>query len=300
MIKVTDSVGILSSAQNLDLQNTSTPFNTKVFFLGIDRGSLETQMHQCGSSSPTALCIGVNPKGRFTSIFYGIDVAPTYAETAIVKAGNQSFRDGDWAQGVKDIVMRAQASQVSRTGASVVIQQPVQTIEKSVPVWPFLLGFGLMALLFLVIWKLLKRTKTTMENLQNEAGEYASRNIEADKDEDVNKKFETVNKPKDLHIYSNPKSDITNASKYPQPFIVTNQSSNNDLVTGVLLGEALSRPAPVIVETPRHHTPSPDYSSSSSSDSGSSSSFGDSFGGGGSSGFGGGGDFGGGGGSSSF
>src|SRR6185295_12874046 len=104
MINVTDDANVLSSSARADLAATPTPFAATVILRDIGKGEMESAIHACGSASPSAVCVGVSPKGHFATVYYGIDVAGTGSAETIKKAGNQSFKVGDWSQGVRDIL----------------------------------------------------------------------------------------------------------------------------------------------------------------------------------------------------
>lgn len=336
MIQVVDELGYLSTTSKAGLEATPVAFNVKVFISEDTRNSLETQMKDCATSR-SSLCIGVNPTARFSAVYYGGDVAPAASVAEIKKAGNPSFRKGDVEQGVKDIILRAQS--VSAT-ARVVVQQPMQTIDHPVPVWPFVTGFGGLAVIIaaavLIFRRQQRKAMKAVEDVQREAGELASRNIQADKDRELTERLlEKASKPvppasesrqssyfDQRRVVPAPAPDPSPPSRSygsttwgpsrpptgyasvrpspPAPIVVHQppvvvRDNSNDLVTGMLVGEALSRPREreVIVEReePRHHhrreaTPEPTRSSwgasrdddddRSSSSSGGSSSFFDS------------------------
>src|SRR6185295_7014994 len=116
-------------------------FAATVILRDIGKGEMESAIHACGSASPSAVCVGVSPKGHFATVYYGIDVAGTGSAETIKKAGNQSFKVGDWSQGVRDILVRAEAVSHSRSGVAV-INQPVTMVEHPVSAVPFVVGFG--------------------------------------------------------------------------------------------------------------------------------------------------------------
>ncbi len=308
MIKVTDEANVLTPAARADLAATPTPFAATVVFREVGKGEMESAIHACGSASPNAVCIGVNPRGHFTTVYYGIDVAASSAAETIKKAGNPSFRAGDWSQGVKDILVRAEAVSHSRAGVAV-INQPVTTVEHPVSALPFVIGFGFLGgfvlLAYVAIRKQRAAMKLAIENSQREAAEMASRNIRAETRESAARPAPRARRtneaaiPTPRHV---PRPPIPPSP--PAPFVhsstVVVDRGGNDFATGLVLGQAISQPRiverEIIRETPRYRTPDPEpaRSSYSSSDSGSSS-WSDSSSGGGSSDFG---DSGGGGGSS--
>lgn len=303
MINVTDEISVLTPSARADLAATPTPFSVTVVFGSRPKPEFDVSTHACGSASPNALCIGVNPAGHFTAVYYGIDVAGPGASDTIKKAGNQSFKGGDYAQGVKDIVSRAEALSHSRSGAAV-INQPVTTVEHPVSAVPFVIGFGFLGgfvlLAYMAIRKQRAAMKTAIENSQREAAEMASRNIKAGFGDEPKAPAPPRHRPAPAPVAPRYATAPTaTPPSYAPPVVI--DRGGNDFATGLILGQAISQPRVVVEreiihETPRYRAPDPEPSRSShDSDSGGSSSFSDSSSGGGSSDFG---DSGGGGGSS--
>ncbi|TAL28992.1 MAG: hypothetical protein EPN98_21355 [Phenylobacterium sp.] len=308
MINVTDDASVLSPSARADLAATPTPFAATVVFRDIGKGEMESAIRACGSASPSAVCIGVNPRGHFTTVYYGIDVAGSSAAETIKKAGNPSFKAGDWTQGVRDILVRAEAVSHSRAGATV-INQPVTTIEHPVSALPFVIGFGFIGgfilLAYLAIRKQRAAMKAAIENSQRETAEMASRNIRAEAEAEEKASSRSTAPPAPARRQHEAAIPVRRyvpvppaPPAYSPPVII--DRSGNDFATGLILGQAISQPRvierEVIRETPRYRTPDPDPAPSSSwSSNDSSSSSDDSSSGGGSSDFN---DSGGGGGSS--
>lgn len=292
MIQVQDYTGTLDSAQRADLQATPSPFRTTVVFQDVPKGVMETSMQAC-SRAPDALCVGVNPHHRFVSVFYGIDVADQGAANTIKKAGNSSFANADWSQGVKDIVVRAEAVGHARQG-QVVINQPRVVVDHGVPVAPFVIGFGVLAALVVAIAVSVRRSRRRMEqaaqDVREEAAELASANIARNpkyqpdpaptvhtaptvprlpvvnslRDDTPAQLVSRSQAKREAIMRGQPMPTFSRQPYYAPPVVTVPMASPvNDFATGVILGQAMSRPAverEVIVERERPSYSPPSYS----------------------------------------
>jgi uncharacterized membrane protein YgcG len=346
---VLDSTGTLSSQAKTELESIQTRFPLHIVFKDEpSQAVLGKDMDAC-VVTPSTICIGVDPGHRWTSSRFGVDSGIKSGDFAQVsRAGNLDFKQGNWVGGVKAIVSRAELlSTKSNVPTAIVIQNPI--VEHPVPVWPFFLGFGVLAAIGgYVLLTVRRRTKKALEeadkaiqDVREEAAELTSRNIKDERwerslDESLAKKAAIPAKAEEAAIpvkvekkdfcpvCSTPivnrkcscaKSTTTShptrrraapVPAPPSPVVVVGSSSGSDLVTGIVVGEALAAnresyhrhrtptpiPAPRRDPTPEPSSSGGDDSSFSSFSSGGSDS---NFGGGG-----GGGDFSGGGGDSSF
>jgi uncharacterized membrane protein YgcG len=340
-VLVNDLQHVLSGNELASLQSTSSNHRVVITFTdSVSQIDLDGMMSRC-ITTPNTVCIGIDTKKHYSRSHFGIDTGIKSGDFQQVSlAGNMDFKEGRWADGAKSIISRANImSQRTNTGATaVVIQQPI--VEKSFPKWPFFVGFSFLALVLgIILWRIRKREREAMNaigDVRREAGELASRNIEAEQRNDFDKRLREVtgptreigtvtgrtastpnfsNKPKPAPApkprpsYHPPKHRRIPTPlprpKTPAPIVVAAPSSGaGDFVTGMMVGEAMSHHHRTPTPAPTYHrrrTPTPDPSIFSSSDSGGeggSDSSWDSGGGGGSwdSGGGGGGDSGGGGG----
>jgi hypothetical protein len=360
-----DSTGTLSSQAKTELEAIQTRFPLRIVFKDVpSQAVLGKDMDAC-VVTPSTVCIGVDPGHRWTSSRFGVDSGIASGNFAQVsRAGNLDFKQGDWVGGIKAIVSRAELlSTKSNVPTAIVIQNPI--VEHPVPVWPFFLGFGVLAAIGgYVLLTVRRRTKKTLEeadraiqDVREEAAELASRNIKDERwenalDESLAKKGVIVAKTRPGSFTTEPvarfapvkpglfttgpverfapsKADemkdfcsvcstpiVNHKCSCRRQVAIVGSSSGSDLVTGLVLGEALAtnresyhrhrtptpipspRREPTPVPSPRHE-PTPEPSSSGRDDStfssfssgGSDSDFGSG---------GGGGDFSGGGGDSSF
>src|SRR5512147_1307710 len=286
-VTVNDQQHVLSGPQLAALQNASSNHRVVANFVDASsKAELEGMMSRC-ITTPNTICVGVDTKHKFTMSRFGVDTGIRASDFQQVSlAGNLDFKEGRWSDGVLSIISRANVvSQRTSTGATpVIINQPV--VEKPFPMWPFYIGFGFLILAgWLVIRRIRKNERKAMDaidDVRKEAGELASRNIEAEKQSEFDRELEAVKartsptfhstvtgrtdstKPN----YSNrPKADpyqprvrktatprpvvhVVRDTPPPPPVVVVSPPSSGlgDFATGMMIGEALSH---------RHHTPTP-------------------------------------------
>lgn len=200
-IRVTDDVGALSASAKQALEGLSSPLQIKVVFQSApSREVLSNDMWKC-VISPDIVCVGVDPKHKFTATQFGKATGISQSDfPTVARAGNADFHDGNWTAGVKAIVNQANtlarqsheysspiyktplSHQIEIVGAA---QNPIhQTLiisETPVPVWPFILGFGIIAVVVWLSVRYLRKSQDrftrAIENKEREAAELASRNI---------------------------------------------------------------------------------------------------------------------------
>ena len=141
MITVHDLSGVLPAGS--DLAMYPTKYDVTVEFNGqwptLD--GLTRAAHEC-MTNPNKVCIFVDPQHKHVAVRFGTDTGITPANFDMVsKAGNAQFHDGDWVNGVKAILSRAEVTSTKSNQATAVIVQQ-STVEHPVPVWPFVLGIG--------------------------------------------------------------------------------------------------------------------------------------------------------------
>jgi uncharacterized membrane protein YgcG len=294
------------------------------------RANLDNAVHEC-ITSPTMVCIGVDPAHRYTFTHFGAGTGvPASSFQAVAAAGNPLFRSGDWAGGVTAIAQSAAGSRVS-TQAPGVVLHTTETVTRTEPMgagWWGLIGILAICAVFggVVAWlsrRNVKKIDNDMQRFREETDALQSRNIEEQGWHD--KMAAKMGPKKEAYIprltHNDPapraarakmiaRNQAASGTRPPTTHVHVSApaSSGNDLLTGVLIGEALA-PHNTYVEPRRErepepapfhsssdgdsgagssYSPSPSYDSGSSYDGGSS---GGDFGGGGSDSGGGGGDF---------
>jgi len=319
MFTVNDSAGILTPAQRSELVATNASSQVVVNLVNTgSQGELDLLTQKC-VTTPNTLCIGRDNAHKWTSVHPGIDLG-IHGDAAVEmrKAGNADFRQGDVVGGLKAIVSRSEALRMKQNNTAVVIQN--QVVRHETTYWPlFLFGGCLLAMVVFFVLKAMRSAKKAVDAMrvaQGEAADAVSRNIEAEKDESLNRKFRQLEKPDwpsptEPTLQPLPDRPITlpqarsvrasvsspavatrhhhHHSVTPAPVIINN-NSGPDFVDGLLIGEALERresrydrpsydPPSRYSEPPRRREPTPQPEPASSfSWGGGSTSDSDSFG----------------------
>lgn len=297
---INDTAGSLSSSDVQVLQSMRTPFDVHVTVTSADsRLGLEIHTHAEVTSSNT-VAIGVDPVHHYTFTHFGTGtgISPTDYQS-IAHAGNGEFHVGRWADGIRAIVNAASAASTEGQRGSVVIQQPTTVVDHEVSPWPFVVGGGVLILVFAFLWHVIRKRQRAVDQsineFKDEAQELRSRNIEEQGWHDKMAAQMPVDKATRMAVAASPILPAPPMpAQPPRPAnagsgvgrmeldrmlareraaasvpIIVNQSSNDGFLTGMLMGEEMSRPAvverEVIRETPRYDPPSydpPDMSSS--------------------------------------
>ncbi len=299
---IDDSTGTLTSTDRTNIENAAPArMDVKIVIASTgSRAELDASVGRLVNSGNT-LAIGVDPVHHYTFTHFGSMLGiPSSNFPAIARAGNVEFKAGHWGDGLRAIVTSAasvqeQAPAFTRSQAPVIIQQPSTVIEHPVSAAPFVIGGIVIAAVLcgIIIW--LRRRERAAEQerqaFREETERLQARNLEEQTWHDRMAKNqasspvapttqpvpETIRQMIDRPV---PASIIRERPVYqsPVPVVIPQSSSGNDLLTGLLVGQAMAeRREPVYVDPPRHYsrsrTPTPVPSSSSSSwDSGSSSS----------------------------
>lgn len=325
---VDDPSGILSASDYASVNGVSSPLDVKIIVTSTDsKPGLDMHVHDLVTSANT-LAIGIDPVHHYTFTHFGTGTGISRSDyQGVARAGNGEFHAGNWAAGIRAIINAANAASSEGQHGTVVVQEPTTVVEHSAAAWPYLLGFGVMAVICLIAWRWMRRKSVAIEQAaqeaRDEAHEMRTRNIEEQGWHDALKEKMPVAPsvsapviasvpPVALPAYRRGASRSVPARYIPHPNyapaavpIIVNQGTNDGLLTGLLIGESMGRPS--VVEREVIHE-SPNYERDTGSDGGSSSSSFDSSpsfdsgssGGGFDSGGGGGGGFDGGGGGGSF
>jgi uncharacterized membrane protein YgcG len=315
---IDDPSGALSPQAKAQIQNATSAFDVKIVISATDtRATLDAKVSEMVNSANT-LAIGVDPVHHFTFTHFGVGTGiPRERYQDVARSGNGEFKQGHWGEGINAIVASAAASrQASAATTTIVMPTQQMTVEHPFPVMPMVGAAIALALGFFLLWRWSRRktaeVAATLDDFRGEAAQMRSRNIEEQGWHDKMKQNQTAaTTTPDLRNSATPSAAPSLASaprgyasippaaapvhvhrpRYhspvvaapPAPSVYIQQSGGNDLLTGVLIGEALNRPVERerVIErhyTPppaRHDTPAPSHSSSSDS---SSSSWGDSIG----------------------
>lgn len=311
-VRVSDNAVAISQSQVEVLTAIDRwPFDLHVFTgTFASRQALDSAVHEC-ITAPNVVCIGIDPKHRFSYTHFGTATGVRPSDfNLIAAAGNTYFRTGDWAGGATSIADRAYESAKSASSTVVVAPGPTimnQTTTTNVSGWwiffGVLLGCGVLAAVIALVRKQ-KRLDKDMGSFREERNEYLDAN--------VSRMTAPEPTPRSRRVPTTRPYVSPTPQPAPPQTVVVDRGGSGDMLTGMLIGQAISRPTvverEVVVE--RHHAaPAPSrhdddggssssgWGSSSSSDSGGGGSSFDSggggfdSGGGGSDGGGGGGDF---------
>lgn len=264
------------------------PFDVHILVENADsRDILEDHAH-LAVTGPNVMAIAVDPTHHRTVTRFGTNTGVKPGDyDSITQAGNAHFRAHEVRQGLEAIVVRASASRQAVTAISASNEPVVLKEGLGTGTW-FCIVVGFFALGGFIVW-LVRKQKRDRENFERalddnrlETSELVSRNTRAivDDEDTYTAQYPTKRTYKTKGISAH----ISVPTVQPSTIVVNSGSNNNDLLTGMLIGEELSRPtreyvpAPVYAPAPvPSYTPSPSYSnddsggSSSSWDSGSSS-----------------------------
>lgn len=182
-MEIQDLTGSLSASDVSALQGVSTPLDVRILFTSSDsKPGLDMHVHDMVTSANT-LAIGVDPVHHYAYTHFGTGTGIRHADyLAIARAGNAEFHAGNWGAGVRAVVTAADAASSQMQRSEVVIQQPTTVVEHSTSPWPFVVGFGLLAVAVLLVWRWMRRRSRDIENAaqeaRDEAQEMRARNIE--------------------------------------------------------------------------------------------------------------------------
>jgi len=296
-VAINDTIGILRPLDRAAITATavSSPFRVKVLFEKTSKPEMQQQLHRC-VDTPATICIGVDPVHHYTFTEFGVatQISPVDFQD-VGRAGTADFRQGHWASGVMAIIERGVTLRhYEMTPASspaavtpVIIEQPRMVVERPIPIWPFVVGFGILMACALVAWRLLhkqaKKTEEAIKGLNEERFEYASRNIMAD--DDFEKKISSIAATTTDDTKTAAQSSSSRATLFtptqpsravpfmiptlptPSPpssptVIVDSGRGDDRFFEGMMMGEVLSRPIPeparyreVVVEEPVRREP---------------------------------------------
>lgn len=274
MITIRDNINTLTPHQVQALKDKSNAYPFDVYLTVGAQGSKAAFQAEVSSlvTRPAVLSIGVDPAHHFTFVRGSVDLGlPSGPEVA--SAGNAFFKRADLVGGVDAITAKALELKVatrvteSATGTPIVVHEHTT----SSGVW---WGLGAVAAVVLgvAVWNWVTVRRREREHrravLELEA-ETADRQIEKAERADLarfDRELSAAPRPRPTPAYYPP-------PPVPAPAPVVVNSGNNDLLTGIVIGDMMHRhdtpaPAPVVVrEVVRESSPS-----SWSSDSGSSSS----------------------------
>lgn len=289
---IDDSTGTLSAADKAVIESSGGSIDVKIVIASTgSRAELDAQVGRLVNSGNT-LAIGIDPVHRYTFTHFGSRLGiPASDFQTIAHAGNADFKAGNWAGGLRAIIGAARADQHELALQTMIVPRPVTVIEHPVSPWPFVIGGLVIIVLTIAAWRWLRRRQQESEQVlgdfREEADKLRSRNDEEQTWHDrMAARQQRAQAPVPLPLREQiaaapplsgrPMTIVRERviERQAAPVIVQQQASGNDMLTGMLIGQAIAQPRVVEVERHRSRTPAPEPSSSSSSwDSGSSSSW---------------------------
>jgi hypothetical protein len=288
MIKIHDHLNTLTPDQQKQLVDKSLayPFDIQVTIgsNGMSKQAFQTEVSSLAKTN--SISIGIDPAHKFTFVRGSRDLGlPSGPELAA--AGNAYFRKADLVGGIDSIAARAKDMKAVRvtesaTGAPIVVRE-----EPMATGWWWALGVPWVAVVCILVWVWVRkirreraleeeaeRLRSIRAELNNELGDAKIRNAETGgvalvPIDDFDRRLAEAGRLEAERARRRP----TYSSQAPEPVYqapVVVQQTNNDLLTGVLLGSMMNDHHSHTTITHRSE-PAP-----SASDSGSSSSWGSS------------------------
>lgn len=245
-VRIHDEAGLFNAGDIAKLQAADLPFELHVVTV---TSNIDARVH-AEVDGPNVVAIGVDATHHRVVAHYGngTGIGPSHwAE--VVAAGKSDLHDAHWADGVLKIAGRAAQS---RTTATVAVNSHHESSSHT-GLWIF---GGVVLAVAAVCGFLWWRARRKEREFQNRAREISGTPYRT---------AGTVATEEPARVY-------TSSPTGSPSTVVVNQSSNNDLLTGYMIG-SMSQPHhthTVVHETPSYSSSSSSYSSSSSWDSGSS------------------------------
>jgi uncharacterized membrane protein YgcG len=255
MITINDRAGVLDTNQMQDLRAANASSHVVVNLVNVGSAmELDTLTQSC-VTTPNTLCIGRDNAHKWTSVHPGIDLGiKGDAAVEVRKAGNADFRQGDVVGGLKAIVSRSEAVRMKQNQTAVIVEH--QVVRHETAYWPlFVVGGGLIAIVVFFVLKAkrsAKKAEDAMRVAQGEAAEAVSRNIEAGKDDDLNRRFRQLDRSVKADNPDFGSGSTVAAARSPEP----RRHATPVAVAAPAPMPAMS-PSRVVVHHHHHHTPAP-------------------------------------------
>ncbi len=277
-VAIKDNANVMSAGQYTSLlaETSRWPFELRVVTNTYSsKAALEQAVHQC-VNSPNVVCVGLDPTHHGVRVHFGTGTGVRPSDfNLIAAAGNSFFKSNDWLGGIESIADRAlesaRSSQVVNVGTQ---QQPVQVhvdmprvVHEQEPVsagwWIF--AFVMVALVVGAIIlairsarnasKTVKKVNEDMNDFRDEAFEMSSRNMEERDFHEKMKAKGVFNAPANTPALTTARPVVTPVAPAhvstpvttAPTTVVVQGNNNNDLLTGVLIGQALNN-NPHVVE----------------------------------------------------
>lgn len=301
-VTIKDELGALDASQKQQLQDRFQAYRFDAYVLvgdgTLSKRDFDARVSSYATGEHKTLSIGIDPKHRHTFVRASSDFGlPDGPEVAA--AGNGHFKRGDLVGGIDAIAAKArEASAATRVvqgaGGNIVVHEQ----KTSAGVW-WLLGGVSLAVLIVAGYAWIRARKRDREHrermaeLDLEISDRQLKRLENEEEQDFERRLAgaSVSRPAlgiaaSERAMTGPQRGRTwdgrapaHLDPFPAPAVHHHhhqQSGGNDLLTGVLIGNALSdhghSTREVVHERVVERAPDPEPASSSSWDSGSSSS----------------------------
>ena len=236
-IKIHDDAALLSSSDRSAIESAASSwrFDTHLLIRVVPgTGELDDAAH-AAITAPGVVVIAIDPTHHHTAVRFGTATRVKPADyDSIAKAGNAHFRAGEWGAGIAAIGTRAEASAEAKV-AMAVSNEPVvieQGLSTGAWVGISLLFAAIVGVIVLVVRRMRRneeRFASAASDLVLETSGHRSRNENLDAGRDFDARLGRSSAARAQPAYCPPVSTV-----------VIDRGGGNDLLTGVLLGEAMS------------------------------------------------------------
>ena len=244
-IEAQDLTGTISASDLASLNGRPAPFHVRVLFTSQDSLEKLEDISHGALSTPDMVVIGIDPGHHRVVARFGTATGVKPGDfDSVAKAGNAHFRAKEWTAGVDAIAVRAKASADSRVAMSV-SNEPI-VIEQGLSGWAWTGIAILFAAVIACVVAVIRRMRRQQTEFNQTVGRLNDDYISRDDARDFDSRLRAAERrqPTATGYAGGYPTGVTQSSG---PVII-NQGGNNDLLTGVLIGESLSSPLSRVVE----------------------------------------------------
>lgn len=253
MVRIRDEAGLFSASDVASLQEvagklpfdvhlvTSTSVSSKSAFEGTVSQAVD---------GPNVVAIGIDPTHRFTAVHFGKETGiPASQWSAVISAGNGSFKEARWAEGVGKITERAASAKQQSTTLQPTPESTPEGEASHAGWWIFGGITVFFVAIFLSLWW---RNKKADERSRMDA-------LAAER-----RRASVYRAAASVPTASRPRA--SRPASAPSTVVVNTTDPSNDLATGYVLGSMNHTPAPAPAPSPKPaSSPSSSHSSGGSS-----------------------------------
>jgi uncharacterized membrane protein YgcG len=228
-MKINDAAHILSEADisAINAAAGSWPFDTSLTTGNFSSRSAFEHEVSAAVTGPNVVSIGLDAGHHFVSVHFGKGVnIPHGRWDAISRAGTSSFREGRWADGIKQIGSQASAS-VEARATTLASAHPASPATDYTAYW---VAGGIIVFAALVLWLVFRRRREVYGYVPSMPA-YEDASVSPSPGYAKARGWTSGVAP--VNYAPAPVAPV-----YTQPVVVHN--GGNDLLTGVILGEMMS------------------------------------------------------------